>query len=56
LVASKNISKGTIIDHEHLTWKRPANGISPRNIENVLGKKALRDIDDDEILQWDILI
>ena len=55
LVTAKNIHKGEIISHEHLTWKRPAHGISPKHIENVLGKKAKRDIEDDEVLQWDSL-
>ena len=56
LVTTMDISKGTIINREHLTWKRPAHGISPKDIENVLGKKAKRDIEHDEVLKWDYLI
>lgn len=55
LVAARDIPAGKVIDSEDLTWKRPAHGISPRNIETVLGKKALRDIAEDEILQWNAL-
>lgn len=55
LVAARDIPVGKVIDREDLTWKRPAHGISPRNIETVLGKKALRDIAEDEILQWNAL-
>lgn len=56
LVTTMDISEGTIINREHLTWKRPAHGISPRNIEEVLGKKTKKFIAEDEVLQWSILI
>jgi len=52
LVAAKDISKGVSITREHLTWKRPAHGISPRHIEDILGKQAVRAITEDEVLQW----
>lgn len=55
LVASRDIPSGKVIERDDLTWKRPAHGISPRNIETVIGKKALRDIAEDEILQWNVL-
>jgi sialic acid synthase SpsE len=55
LVAAMNIREGVIISQEHLTWKRPAHGISPRHIEEVLGKQAGRDIAEDEVLQWNVL-
>ena len=41
--------------HNHLTWKRPAHGISPREIKNVSGKKAKINIEEDEILKWNML-
>lgn len=52
LVAAKDIPAGKVIDKEDLTWKRPAKGISPRHYEEVLGKKATRQIAEDEILMW----
>ena len=52
LVATCNISAGTIINHNHLTWKRPAHGISPKEINNVIGKKAISNIKEDDILKW----
>jgi len=55
LVTAKDIPEGTIISREHLTWKRPAHGISPRQIEEVLGKQAVRAIEEDEVLQWKML-
>ena len=52
LVASCDIPLGTKISYGHLTWKRPAHGISPREINNVIGKKSLVDIKEDDILKW----
>ena len=55
LVIAKNVSKGERLTKEHLTWKRPAHGISPREIESVVGKVALQDINEDTVLQWRML-
>ena len=55
LVAACNIKKGTRINQKHLTWKRPAHGISPRDIYELLGKRATRMIKEDELIQWDML-
>jgi len=55
LVANCNISQGEIITQKHLTWKRPAHGVSPREIEYVLGKRAVKDIVKDEIFQWNLI-
>jgi|SaaInlStandDraft_6_1057023.scaffolds.fasta_scaffold69621_1 sialic acid synthase SpsE len=55
LIAFQSIQKGTIITEKHLTWKRPAHGISPRHINSVLGREAIVDIAEDELLQWNML-
>lgn len=55
LVAKRSIPAGKIIDRDDLTWKRPAKGISPRHIEEVLGKAATREIAEDEIMLWTAL-
>ena len=55
LVANKKISIGASIMYEDLTWKRPANGISPKFIDEVVGKKAIRVIMEDESIQWDAI-
>jgi len=54
LVASKNIAAGKIITKEDLTFKRPAHGISPKFIDEVMGKKAVGDIEEDMVLQWNM--
>lgn len=55
LVAAKEIPEGTVVTRDHLTWKRPAHGISPREIESVLGKKAAQTISEDAVMQWNML-
>ena len=52
LVAARAIPEGKVIDRDDLTWKRPAKGISPKFIEDVVGKKAVKNIEEDEILTW----
>ena len=56
LVLKGNIKKGEVLTYDKLTWKRPASGISPLEIDKVIGKKVVSDLRDDTILQWDYLI
>ena len=48
--AAKSINKDSIITVDDLIMKRPGNGISPFDIQSIIGKKANRDIQTDEIL------
>ncbi len=52
LVAARPIAAGTVVTRDDLTWKRPAHGVSPREIDAVLGKRARADIAEDTVLQW----
>ena len=52
LIAAVDIAEGTIVEAQHLTWKRPAFGISPKHYDEVLGTKAATNIAKDAILQW----
>ena len=54
LVASRNISKGKVITKEDLTFKRPAHGVSPKFIDEIIGKVANTDINDDAVIQWNM--
>jgi N-acetylneuraminate synthase len=55
LVAAKDIPLGKIITEEDLTFKRPAHGVSPKFINEIIGKKALIAIKEDAVLQWKML-
>ncbi len=51
IVASTNIKIGDTFNEENLTIKRPGNGISPMEWENVMGKIAKRDFVEDELIE-----
>ena len=55
LVASKYMPKGHIVKYENLAVKRPGTGISPLEMKNVIGKEVKTDINNDEILVWEML-
>lgn len=48
LVANTNLKAGTVLSEEHIGFKRPANGLSPNFLDNILGKKLIKDICKDE--------
>ena len=50
IVAGKNIKKGEVFTEENLAVKRPGSGISPMNWYDVIGTKAVRDFQEDEII------
>ena len=54
LVAVCNIPAGAIIKAEYLTWKRPAHGINPRDMDKLVGRTAACDIVEDTVLQWEM--
>lgn len=51
IVARKAIQRGTELTDENLTVKRPGNGISPMKWFDVIGKKAIRDFEKDELIE-----
>ncbi len=55
LVSSREIPAGKTIEESDLTWKRPAHGISPKDIAEVIGKKAVETISEDSVLKWSML-
>lgn len=56
IVAAKFIKKGEIIQEQDLTFKRPAFGICTSNWDSVIGRKASKDIQEDEILYPEFLL
>lgn len=53
IVAAKEICKGEVFTEDMLDFKRPGTGLSPENIESIVGKKAKRNIVYDEIINAD---
>ncbi|MEL7001533.1 MAG: N-acetylneuraminate synthase [Bacteroidota bacterium] len=52
---SNNIESGDIITQDKLIMKRPGDGISPMEINNVIGKKVLISLKSDTKLAWEHL-
>ena len=51
LVASKTIKAGEVFSADNITTKRPGTGISPMNWDAVMGRKAPKDFDTDELIE-----
>ena len=51
IVAKQKIKKGEILTEENITTKRPGNGISPMRWFEILGTPAVRDFEEDELLE-----
>lgn len=51
IVAGRAILKGEKFTEENLTVKRPGNGISPMRWNEVLGKEAIKDFNEDELIE-----
>jgi N,N'-diacetyllegionaminate synthase len=50
IVAAKNIQKGESFTQENLTVKRPGTGVSPMRWDEVIGQKARKDYQQDELI------
>ena len=51
IVAACPILKGEMLTDQNLTVKRPGSGISPMLWENVVGTRAVRDFNEDEMIE-----
>ncbi len=51
IVAKKAINEGDIFTEDNITCKRPGNGISPMKWYELLGKKAERNFEEDELIE-----
>ena len=51
LVAAKKIRKGELLTAENLTAKRPGSGVSPMKWPEVIGTNAVRDFEEDELIE-----
>lgn len=53
IVTLTDIKKGQKLKEEMLSIKRPGTGIEPKNLENVIGLVAKKDIKKDSLLKWE---
>ena len=50
-----DVAAGTELTEEMLTYKRPGTGVSPVHWDEVIGRRAARDLERDHVLQWEDL-
>jgi len=53
--AKVDIPKGTKITKEMLVVKRPGYGIKPKFVDTVVGREAVKEIEEDDWITWDII-
>lgn len=51
IIAKHKIEKGETLTEENLTVKRPGNGVSPMRWFDVIGTKAKRNFEEDELIE-----
>ena len=51
IVAKHKIKLGEVLTEENITVKRPGTGISPMKWNEVIGTKAIRDFEEDELIE-----
>ncbi|MCR5508339.1 MAG: N-acetylneuraminate synthase family protein [Lachnospiraceae bacterium] len=55
IVSNGSIPAGTVIAESMLTFKRPGTGMSPDRLNEVVGRAAATDIEDDTIITEDMI-
>lgn len=50
IVINRDLNRGDVIKREDLIFKRPGTGISPQDVESILGKTCIQNIKADSIL------
>lgn len=51
IVAKHSIRAGEVLSDDNITVKRPGTGISPMQWNDVIGTKAIRNFDEDELIE-----
>ena len=51
IIAKVKIKKDEILTEDNLTVKRPGNGINPMKWNEIIGSKAIKDFEEDELIE-----
>lgn len=52
IVVEKDIKKGDVFTTDNLVIKRPGIGLLPKFLDEIIGKKATKDLSREELLSW----
>jgi sialic acid synthase SpsE len=55
IAARLDINKGDVFNRKNLKLVRPGTGIHPRYFEQIQGKKALIDIEKEDLITWEMI-
>jgi N-acetylneuraminate synthase/N,N'-diacetyllegionaminate synthase len=55
LVARTDLKAGQMLEEKHFGFKRPANGLSPNYLEQLIGKKLKKDMAQDEAFTFEAI-
>jgi len=55
IAARLDIKKGDVFNRNNLKLVRPGTGIHPRYFEHIQGKKALKDIEKEDLITWEMI-
>lgn len=56
IVLSKDVPAGTVISRSNIGFKSPGSGISPNQLDKVLGLKTNKPLSEEHILKWEDLV
>ena len=54
IVSANKITSGTLLTDDMIVYRNPGTGIPAKDVERILGKKALHDIPADELLSFEM--
>lgn len=55
LVFAQNLAAGSTIKEEHLEFKRPGTGLAPEKMNEILGRKLIRNVQKDDLVTLEVL-
>jgi sialic acid synthase SpsE len=55
LIAARDLPAGTVLEADMITTKRPGFGIAPKHLPLVIGRELKVDVEEDDILLWDMM-
>jgi N,N'-diacetyllegionaminate synthase len=56
LVARQALSKGSVLSESDFDAKRPGTGVSPDQMQYIIGRSLACDLGEDQVLRWNHLL